>query len=708
MPGDVIDQGATQAQPYTAGPAGRQVSDGDKKLSADLLKQVQCALDRPGIKESFKTFEKNRKLLRGLKLGTETEAGVVNKVRTNLHYANLASIRPQVYAKDPEYSVQPTKAVPDDQLDLYTKFCETSETLLSQLLIKDAKLKKRAKRLLTSAYTTSVGWWKVMWQETPKTDPIIANRMRDTQDNLERLQQLRSQMDDPALNQDQELQIAELQQQLAGLEGQSEVSVARGPVIDFCLSEDIIVLDDSVRELCDYERADAIAHRVWFTCDKYERTFGYRPTKAKRYSEKAGGAMSVNQPSSTPSASGELLCVYEIWDQSSNRVLTVCEGEEGFCKPPYTPDWTGERWYPFFALIWNEIDGTFYPQSDIELTEKLVNEYNENRDDLVRDRRDSLPFTVVRKGGALTPDDVSNIRNRHGNDIITVEGVGNQPLQNDIQGIQLGKIDPQNYNTQPARSDIEQIVGGGDASRGSVLEAKTATEAEILSQGLRGRSAERTDTMEDLLSEVGVFVLQMCLRRLSEAEVKSIAGQDAVWPQMDVEQIFKLVTVNVRGGSTGKPDRLQEQDRWTKLQPVIKDTVMTVADLYGKGQVKLGQALVAILRETLRRFDERIDIDQYLPEAPKDGQQDPAMTEQENQMLKQKVQELTQSLQQAESDKEKALISAYASIATSPTPAQALIVFDTAMRQGDPSQLPPDQVQQQQPPQSGIPQPQPM
>ena len=50
--------------------------------------------------------------------------------------------------------------------------------------LQDANLKKRAKRLLTSAYTTSVGWWKCCWQEAENADPQIENRIKDTQDNL--------------------------------------------------------------------------------------------------------------------------------------------------------------------------------------------------------------------------------------------------------------------------------------------------------------------------------------------------------------------------------------------------------------------------------------------------------------------------------------------------------------------------------------------
>lgn len=594
--------------------AERTVSDEDKALAADWRKRIQSALDRPQIKETLGRFERNRKLLRGMDPQETDEKR--KKMRANLFFANLAMMRPQVYAKDPEYSVKPTKAVSEAQLKLMQKFGLTAETLLHELVVKRARLKKRAKRLMAAAYTTSVGWLKLGWQETPQTDQLFASRIKDTQDNIQRLQTLRDHLNDPQVGQKHDVEIAQLQQTLAGLQAQAEVKVASGPVLDFVMSEDVVVIDDSVREVSDYERAAAMGHRVWMTCEGYEGKFGYAPPKSGKTYTEIGG----QQQGGTDDKRANLLCVWEVWDQQSNRVLHVCEGIEGFCDAPATPDWTGERWYPFFLLAWNEGDGFMYPQSDVELIEPLVREYNEARDDLVRDRKDALPFTVLRKGGSLTEKDAQAIRNRQGNDVIMVEGVGGQPIANDIQGIQLGKIDPANYNTQPARSDIEQLIGGGDAARGSVLEAKTATEAEILSQGLRSRSAERQDTMEDMLSDIGGYALQMMLRKLSEGEVRAIAGDEAVWPQLSAEQIFKLVTVEVRGGSTGKPDRLQEQDRWTKLLPVIQEAMVRVAELRAAGQTDQAGALVELLKETMRRFDERIDIDTFLP-APKEGEE---------------------------------------------------------------------------------------
>jgi hypothetical protein len=649
--------------------ADREIPADEKALVKNWNERLEGGLKR--VEKIFKQFERNRKLLAGKPTGEGEDA---KKVRANLHYANMAAMLPQVYAKDPEFAVQPSYGVDPQQAELIKAFSTTSEKVLTKLVVKDARLKRASKKMLRSAFATSIGWWKASWQEERKKDPLILQRLDDTQDNIERIKALLQQSNDQAMQSQHELKIAELHEAVKGLEIQQEVTVARGMVLDFVMAEDVIVLDDSVRSITDYLMASAMAHRVWFTEEAYQTRFGYKPKKAKSYTEKNGTIEKGADEKRT-----NLYCVWEIWDKSANRIYLVCEGEEGFSEPPKSPDWTGKRWYPFFGSAFNEIDGAFYPLSDVELTEKLVEEYNQNREDFVRDRKAALPLNVVREGGSLKDEDIKAIKNRQGGDIIVISGVGNNPLQNDIFSGSLAQIKAENYDTAPARQDMEQILGGGDTARGSVMKAKTATEAEILSQGLRGRSAERQDTMEDVLNELGPYALEMFLRKLTEQEVKSIAGPEAVWPKLSIDEVFNLVTVEVRGGSTGKPDRLQEQDRWTKLLPVIEKTMQTVSDLREKGQDQLADATVALARETLRRFDERLDIDQFLPPAPK-GQDDPALLKQQLFQMKAQLEEMTKIAKDAQEQVEKGYVSAAASIATSKDPMAAAQAFSAALR----------------------------
>ncbi len=685
----------------------RVVSPEDKAFAADWLKRIAAALDRPEVQRAHKTFKRNRLLLAGRNpdaTGTDQDLPG-QRMRTNLHFANMAAMLPQVYAKDPDYSCRPLPSVDPEQLEAAKKFSMTAEIMVQRILVKDCKLKTKAKKMLRSAYATSIGWWKLTWQEKTQTDPIVVARLRDTQDNIDRIQQLRESIVEPELRADQDLQLAQLREALAGLEVQQEIVISRGLVLDFLKAEDLIVLDPSVASVTDYCDASALAQRIWMTRERYKATFGYAPEKATRYSamDVANATQNrsipspaiISSPNDSTNDDGSLYCVYEIWDQDANRVHYVCAGEEGVCRPSQSPDWTGKRWYPFFGGAFNEIDGSFYPLSDIELTERLVREYNDTRDDFARDREDALPFNVVRKGGNLKPDDVTKLVNRKGGQTIVVEGIPGKPISDDFMPVKQVQLDPAVYDTAPVRADIEQTLGGGDAARGTVLKAKTATEAEIVSQGLRGRSAERQDIMEDVLNEAGPYALEVMLRKMTIDEVKAIAGQDASWPQLSIEQIFNLVAIEVRGGSTGKPDRLQEQDRWTKLLPVIKEAVTTVADLREKGNEPLAQSVIELTRETLRRFDERLDIDEFLPKQSKDPK-DPENMQRMLVQAKAQIEALTAKNQELQSAAEKDIYQAAAQVATSANPAAALQAFMVAIQTienpaGAPSMAPPQQ-----------------
>ncbi len=655
---------------------GREVSPDDKALSADWLKRIDTAKGRH--EDQFKQFAVNRRLLRGVDRHGD-------KIKQNLYFANLAAMRPQIYAKDPEFALKPTMAVGDRQIEAAKRFSRTGEAVLTRCLVKDARLKKRAKRMMTSAYTTSVGWLKCSWQDgDKKKQPLIENQLKETQDNLNRIQTLRDRVADPESGRDTELQVAQLKEAIAGLQEKAEVVVNRGLALDFVHSEDLICLDDSVREFGDYLRSSALANRVYMTRGKYESTFGYRCEKGKSYSQQQATASITEDAQSEKDGSRmkELLCVWEIWEQDSNRVFTVCEGEEGFCKETFSPDWTGTRWYPFFGVAFNEAEGSWYPLSDVELTEPQITEINRAQADFEKDRKGSLPVNIVRKGGSMTDVDLNKIKNRQGGDIIVVEGVGQQPIQNDIFSGQLSTIRPENYSTDAARAFMEMIVGGGDAARGTVMKAKTATEAEIMSQGLRGRSAERTDIIEDLLAELGEYALQILLRKLSEEEVQRIAGPDAMWPTLTPDDIFEMVAVEVRAGSTGKPDRLQDQDRWTKLMPVIEKVMAQVAQLREAGNNDMAEAMIALLRETLRRFDERLDLEQYFP-TPKEGEEKTKGDPQAAAQLQAAVAEIAQlqdQLKAAQADVEKAKRDAAVKLATAAMPSQAITAFTLAQQ----------------------------
>ncbi|MEW5251716.1 hypothetical protein, partial [Microbulbifer discodermiae] len=90
-------------------------------------------------------------------------------------------------------------------------------------------------------------------------------------------------------------------------------------------------------------------------------------------------------------------------------------------------------------------------------------------------------------------------------------------------------------------------------------------------------------------------------------QVRQIAGQGAVWPTMEREDIYNLYRVSVRGGSTAKPNQTREREQWVQLLPILQQQLMQIGQLKAVAHPMAGVAEF-VLEQTLKRFDERFDL----------------------------------------------------------------------------------------------------
>lgn len=612
-------------------------SEQDKAHARKWGKILDKALKQRKEDKVEKRYKELREYVRG-DVGDDGEAGLV---RTNIIHSNFAAILPQIYAKNPEIAVSPTEAA-GKTVQWVPEFCKTLQTVLGRKFVKEGRLKKRAKSAIRSAMTTASGWTKVSWQKDVRTDPMIENRINDTQDNLQRINYLISEIEE---NDDSRCELeakqAELNQQLQALQQQAEVSVVSGIVIDRPLTEDIFVIDETLYDFDQYDQADAIAHRVWMTEEQYEETFGKDVPKT---STKYGSDKKESTTNSEEDEKCSLVAVFEVWHKGSNTVYTLCAGADEWARDPYTPQTIGQRFYPFFALAFNPVDGEIEPISDAELLVELQDEYNTTRTNFAEHRKENLPVNVYRKSSDLTEADIQAIANRKINEFIGIGGDPNKPISNDIGSFPTNPIDPSNYDVQPILRDAEMVLGAGDAAKGVVNKAKTATEAEIMAQGLQSRVAERQDCVEDWISEMAQYAAELCLQEMTLQEVQRIAGQSAVWPQMDKKQIFDLVQIEIRAGSAGRPNKAKEREQWAQMLPQIQQSVTQIAQMREAGQNDMADTMLKLMEETLRRFDERIDIESFMPPKKEEGQQPQIPPEVQQQM--QQAQQQMQMLQQ--------------------------------------------------------------
>ena len=305
--------------------------------------------------------------------------------------------------------------------------------------------------------------------------------------------------------------------------------------------------------------------------------------------------------------------VSEIWDKRDNHVKTLVEGVKRWARPPYTPEFATSRFYPFFRLAFFEVDGARHPQSLSWRLRKLQDEYSTTRSNgrLVRER--SVPG-VLFNAGQVTPEDQRKIT-----DAVTAEYVGIKPTTADIDmnklfaGKPIPSIAPGMYDTSSILRDMERISGVQDALQSTVVTPKTATEAQIQQSGFASRTNADRDALEDMLSELALYTAELAVQGLDIEYARRCAGDAAFWPEgMDIEDILTLTEVEIDAGSTGRPNLAAERDAWGILLPLVQEMMMNIRMLQAQDP-EMAEAMIALLRETARRLDDRMDVDALIP-----------------------------------------------------------------------------------------------
>lgn len=577
-------------------------------------------------KKFFERVKHNRNIVQGFNWNKDPDRDIdFNVHRANLIQGTITAMLPNIYAKNPEITVTPSHD--DGSLKL---FCRTIETVTNKYLDK-ADLKTKGKSTVRSAMTCSIGAVKVTYQQQIKKDPIITERIQDAQDNLLRVEKLLMDLTDDEQRAEQELVKGELEQTLLALQEQVEVIEGDGIVIDRILTEHILI-DPSVQEFWDYKNADWICQTIPMPKEDAEALFGYKFDKAKLFKgdelDDSDNDFSSTYGKDDDSRTAQVL-VYEIWDRSTQRVYTMVKGCNWLCKPPYSPEAVGERWYPFFLLPYQTVDGCYIGPSLVDLLEKLQKEYNDTRDKLNEHRDLIKPGYVA--SNSVDEKSIKRFTSSELGEVTLIETEGN-PVNQVFLPKQHPPIDPNAYDTTPVSRDWEQVSGLQDAARSTMVNAKTATEANIMQQSLSGRVAEFRDQIEDWLQDIATYTAQILLLTIGDDKVAKICGQNEFgeqinqygyptvvmtkqvydWRKLTREEIYSLIELRIRAGSTGAPNKDVERTQWLQMLQVIQPMIIQIMQLQASGSDV--QVMINLLKETITRFDDSLDVDEFMPQ----------------------------------------------------------------------------------------------
>jgi hypothetical protein len=278
-------------------------------------------------------------------------------------------------------------------------------------------------------------------------------------------------------------------------------------------------------------------------------------------------------------------------------VCTVVEGWPDYLRSPLPPTPWLERFWPFFALSFNDgdHDKKVYPVSDVQLLKAMQREYNRCRDGLRRHRIANRPKTVVAKG-VLDEEDKGNLQTHPDNCVVELGAMQpGQKVDDLLQAWKGSPIDPALYNTDMVFQDVLRVVGSQEANLGGVgPTSTTATESSIAESSRLSSLQSNIDDLDDFLSDLGRSGGQVLLLNLSIETVKQIAGQGAVWPQATKKDVAEELYLEVKAGSSGRPNKAQEMQNMNMILPYL-------IQMPGINPLWLAS-------EVLRRMDDQLDL----------------------------------------------------------------------------------------------------
>ncbi len=535
-------------------------------------------------------------------------------------------------------------------------FAETCEIVGSHMW-RDASLRRRGRPWTRSALTIGVGILKASWQERAEQSPETAQAINDLRDNINHAQALQAQLAEEGegfiasavevvrgvFGADRESKIADLERQLAALEQGADRTVARGFVADVVQGEDFQVApgftianhgdapwnahrifiraDDALAEFGEYlgERAESIlkaaarytARKPVMIRDETAAVDSVNASDADAYVKDDGGGDCVTGE--------EFLALWEIWDRTSNSVLTGIEGVGRWVKAPWNPPAT-TRFYPFFLITTSEVDGQRHPQSLTTRSMKLVDEYDRIGSAEARHRRRTVPKTAF-NAGALPPGEADKLAAAGEQEMVPVNLTDpRRPLGEVLQPVTYAAIDVALYDRTRIVQEIERIWGVQEALGGAVNTPKTATEADIQQQGFNARTTGRRDVLEEALTDLAQYTVEIARRYMTVDEVQQIAGPDAMWPEYGgPDDVARLLNVDIRAGSSGKPNVAAERQSWSAMLPLLQQGIVQIGQLRGASQASIADALEQLLRATAEKAGDRLDIDQLIPQADGSG-----------------------------------------------------------------------------------------
>lgn len=431
--------------------------------------------------------------------------------------------------------------------------------------------KTSMKQLVRRTVVTGVGYCKLGYHRLMQKLPGDVERVTDVTQAARRAERINLELQANKIDKT-DAQAAELLAMATAAQDQAQVLVKEGLDFEFPSATTLIV-DPCCRQLVGFVGARWVAQEYMLTPDDVKEIYGI--DVGQNYTGyTSGGQNAATQQliygSESKRAEGTQCAVYELYDKSTGMSMTICEGYPDFLINPATPPLQIETFWPWFVLVFNasEDEECIFPPSDVFLMRNMQIEHNVARQRLKEHRDAARPKHAV-SAGLLDEPDKQALTGSSAHTLVELRGLPpGTPIDSVLQRVPYSPIDPALYEVQSAMEDILKSVGTQEANLGGTSNS-TATESSIAESSRMTSQGSNADDLDDFLTAIAQAASHILLKELSPETATEIAGPGALWPELSRDQIAQDLTLTVRAGSSGRPNKAAEIQNMQQLAPFL-------------------------------------------------------------------------------------------------------------------------------------------
>lgn len=596
----------------------------DRYIANITLRHVQQRVAALYAKNPRALARKRKRLLSTVWDGNPQSLQMAMGLVQSAQQAQMAAMQPQIDPMtgmpmppppppDP-VAVQQAQMVIEDakaakaEIDQINKIAQTLEILYDYEVHEQAQpFKSMMKLVIRRAATMGVGWVKVGFQRVMGKSPDFDTRMADLEGRLSMIERITADIADGEM-QPESAEAEQLRLAMADLMNEQEIVLREGLQFSYP-KPTAIIPDPRCVQLRDFLGCDWVAEEYCLSVNEIKETYGVDVGKGFTPYERmdtgtdyerarslwqSGASMDNEQDDRSRSA-----LVWEIYNKRDGLVYVLCDGYKDFLREPASPDPWIERFFPWFAVMFNETEGRVYPPSDVQLIRPMQLELNRMRQGLREHRFANRPKTVYAEG-LLSQDDLQAFKDHPVNALIAISGLQpGQSIEQVVQPMRGVPVDPNLYEVNPVFTDLLRVTGDQEANLGGTAEA-TATETQVAQQSRSTAMGSAVDDLDETLSGIAKASGEILLLNVGEETVKEIVGPGAVWPTLTKAEVARNVYLEIEAASSGRPDQATAVMNFERLGPILMQLP--------------GVTPLFLAKEAIKRLDDKLDINEAFSE----------------------------------------------------------------------------------------------